>query len=100
MINKALLDRLIAQLQELSAKADGIEALEARHAEHLKAKAEHETVVRELGQFRRELSDLQLQYQDQRRQLGQLMADIVRRGSELQRIDSEITQAKQRAFGG
>jgi len=65
MINKALLDRLIAQLQELSAKADGIEALEARHAEHLKAKAEHETVVRELGQFRRELSDLQLQYQDQ-----------------------------------
>jgi chromosome segregation ATPase len=100
MIQKEMVDRLIAELQQLAAKYDEVEAFEAKHAAHLKAKAEHETIVRELAQFRRELSDLQLQYQDKRQKLGRLMADIVRRSDELQRINSEIGRAKQAAFGG
>jgi hypothetical protein len=51
-------------------------------------------------QFRRELEDLKLEYADKRRALGQLLADIVRRTAERDRIDGEIAQAKQRAFGG
>jgi hypothetical protein len=97
MIQREAIDRLIADLQAAALAYDEVDAVVAKHA---KAKAEHETVARELTQFRRELSDLKLEYQDKRQQLGQLMADIVRRTGELQRIDSQIQQAKQRAFGG
>jgi chromosome segregation ATPase len=89
MIQKQAVDRLIAELQQLSANYAEHEAFEAKYALMMKAKAEHETVTRELAQYRRELSDLQLEYQDKRQQLGQLMADIVRRGGELQRINGD-----------
>jgi predicted nucleic acid-binding Zn-ribbon protein len=70
MIDKQSIDRLIASLQELLSNYDEVEALEAKHDAHLKAKAEHETVARELAQFRRELENLQLEYADKRQQLG------------------------------
>jgi hypothetical protein len=97
MIAREAIDQLIIKLQELSAGYDEHEAFAAKHA---KAVAEHETVSKELVQFRRELEHLRLEYADKRQQLGQLMADIVRRGGELAQIDSKIQQAKQRAFGG
>ena len=66
---------------------------------HARDKLERDTVGKELMQFRRELEHLKLEYQDKRQALGKLMADIVRRNTELDRINSEIGQAKQRAFG-
>jgi hypothetical protein len=97
MIDRATIDQLITKLQELAVSYDEHTAFAAAHA---KAKAEHDTVAKELQQFRRELEHLKLEYQDKRQALGKLMADIVRRNTELDRINSEIGQAKQRAFGG
>jgi chromosome segregation ATPase len=94
---RAACDQLIIKLQELSSDYDEHEAFAAAHA---KAKAERDIVSRELQQFRLALSDLKLEYQDKRQALGQLMADIVRRNTELDRINCGIEQAKQRAFGG
>jgi chromosome segregation ATPase len=96
MIDRQAIDNLITKLQAFAASYGEAEAFAVKQA---KAKAEHDTVARELTQFRRELENLQLEYADKRRQLGQLMADIVRRNTELDRINSEIGQAKQRAFG-
>jgi hypothetical protein len=97
MIDKQVIERLLAELQQLSVSYDEHQAFATAHA---KVKAEYETVSKELAQFRRELSDLKLEYQDKRQALGKLMADIVRRNTELERINVEIGQAKQRAFGG
>ena len=97
MIQREAIDRLIVSLQEAATAYDEIDAVVAAHA---KAKAEYDTIRRELQQFRRERENLQLDYADKRQQLGQLMADIVRRTGELSGIDSKIAQAKQRAFGG
>jgi hypothetical protein len=97
MIDKQTIDRLIGWLQEVSVSHDELDAVVAKHA---KAVAERDTVSKELVQFRRELEHLKLEYQDKRQALGQLMADIVRRNTELQKIDAAIGQAKQRAFGG
>ena len=97
MIDRTALDQLITKLQEFAASYGEAEAFAAKHA---KDKLEHETVAKELVQFRRELEHLKLEYQDKRQALGKLMADIVRRNTELQRIDAAIGQAKQRAFGG
>jgi septal ring factor EnvC (AmiA/AmiB activator) len=94
---KENLDRLIVELQHLAASYDEHKAFAAAHD---KARAEHETVAKELQQFRRELEHLKLEYQDKRQALGKLMADIVRRNTELDRVNSEIAQAKMRAFGG
>jgi hypothetical protein len=96
MLQKENLDRLIVE-QQLAVDYGEHQAFAAKHA---KNKAEHDTVSRELTQFRRELEHLKLEYQDKRQALGKLMADIVRRNTELDRINSEIGQAKQRAFGG
>ena len=79
MIDKHVIDNLIAKLQEFAASYGEAEAFAAKHA---KDKAEHETVARELAQFRRELSDLKLEYQDKRQQLGQIMADVIRRSAQ------------------
>jgi hypothetical protein len=84
-------------LQQLAASYNEHTAFAAKYT---KDKAEHDTVSKELVQFRRELEHLKLEYQDKRQALGKLMADIVRRNTELDRINSEIGQAKQRAFGG
>ena len=92
MIQKAALDQLITSLQQLSSDYDEHEAFAAAHA---KAKAERDTASRELQQFRLALSDLKLEYQGQRQQLGQLNADITRRSAELDRINRGIEQAKQ-----
>jgi chromosome segregation ATPase len=97
MIQREAIDRLLAELQQLSTSYDEHQAFATAHA---KVKAEYDSMTRELVQFRRELSDLKLEYQDKRQALGKLMADIVRRNTELTRIDGEIAQAKQRAFGG
>jgi hypothetical protein len=96
MIDRATIDQLIAKLQEFAASYAEAEAFAAKHA---KDKAEHDVVSKELVQFRRELEHLKLEYQDKRQALGKLMADIVRRNTELERINSGIGQAKQRAFG-
>ena len=97
MLQKENLDRLITELQALASSYAEHEAFAAKHA---KAKTEHATIGKEVMAMRRELEHLQLDYGDKRRQLGQLMADIVRRTDELQRIDTQIQLAKQRAFGG
>jgi hypothetical protein len=97
MIDKDSVERLIVELQQLAVDYGEHQAFAASHA---KAKAEHDTVSKELQQFRRELEHLKLEYQDKRQKLGKLMADIVRRNTELQKIDAAIGQAKQRAFGG
>ena len=97
MIDKDSVERLIVELQQLSVDYDEHVAFAAKHA---KAKTEHETISKEVAALRRERENLQLDYGDKRRQLSQLMADIVRRTDELQRIDTQIQQAKQRAFGG
>jgi hypothetical protein len=97
MLQKENLDRLIVELQQLAASYDEHRAVSAAHS---KEKAERDIVSRELQQFRRALSDLKLEYQHTRQQLGQLNADIARRNTELQKIDTQIQQAKQRAFGG
>jgi hypothetical protein len=95
--NDLSVQQLITKLQELSASYDEHEAFAAAHA---KVKTERDIASRELQQFRLALSDLKLEYQDKRQELGKLMADIVRRTAELQKIDAAIGQAKQRAFGG
>jgi hypothetical protein len=97
MIDRATLDRLIADLQAAASAYDEVDAVVAKRD---KAKTEHDVVARELKQFQLALSDLKLEYQDKRQELGKLMADIVRRTTELQKIDAAIGQAKQRAFGG
>src|SRR5262249_51759025 len=97
MIDKQTLDNLITKLQQFAASYDEAEAVAAAHA---KAKAERDVAAKELHQFQRAFSDLQRQYQDQRQQVGQLNAEITRRGQELDRINRGIEQAKQRAFGG
>jgi hypothetical protein len=97
MLQKENLDRLIVELQAFAASYDEHAAFAAKY---IKDKAEHGTVSKELVQFRRELEHLKLEYQDKRQELGKLMADIVRRHTELERINAEIGQAKQRAFGG
>ena len=96
MIDRATIDQLVIKLQELAASYDEHTAFAAKFS---KDKAEHDTVSKELVQFRRELEHLKLEYQDKRQELGKLMADIVRRNTELERINSGIGQAKQRAFG-
>jgi hypothetical protein len=104
MIDKDSIDRLIAELQQLAAAYGEHQAFAANHAkakaEHAKAQAEHDTISKELQQFRHELENLKLQSIDKRQELKQLSADITRRSTELQRIDTAIGQAKQRAFGG
>jgi len=97
MIDKEIIDRLIARLQEAALAYDEVDAVVAKRD---KAVAERDIASRELQQFRLALSDLKLEYQDKRQALGKLMADIVRRNTELERINSEIGQARQRAFGG
>jgi hypothetical protein len=97
MIAKEAVDRLIIQLQQLATDYDEHVAFAAQHA---KDKAERDTIARELQQFRLALSDLKLEYQNARQQLGQVNADITRRSQELQVIDQKISQAKARAFGG
>jgi len=97
MIQREAIDRLIVELQELAASYGEVTAFAASHS---KAKAEHATVNKELQQFKRELSDLQLQYQAKRQELGQLTVEVAHRTAELSRITNEIGLAKQRAFGG
>ena len=97
MIQREAIDRLIVELQELAASYGEVTAFAASHS---KAKAEHATVNKELQQFKRELSDLQLQYQAKRQELGQLTVEVAHRTAELNRVNSEIQNARQRAFGG
>jgi hypothetical protein len=97
MIDKAILDRLIADLQAAASAYDEVDAVVAAHA---KAKGERDTAARELQQFKLALSDLKLEYQTKRQEVGRLDSDIARRGQELDRINRGIEQAKQRAFGG
>ena len=96
MIDKDSVERLITELQALASSYAEHEAFAAKHA---KDKTEHAVLHKELTQFRRELGDLATEYQTKRQQLGQLNADITRRGAELQRIETGIAQARQKAFG-
>jgi len=100
MIDKDSVERLITELQELLASYAEHEAFLAKHAK-LKAECDR------LQQVRRDEYAAQQRYEDlhgkcyaAQQQLNQLNSDITRRSGELQRIDSQIAQAKQRAFGG
>jgi chromosome segregation ATPase len=97
MIDKATIDRLVSLLQTVASAYDEVDAVVTARD---RARLERDAIAKESARFKREFSDLQLEYGELRRQLTALNADIARRGQELQLIDQKIQTARQRAFGG